>query len=315
MKEFWKNLKDWQKVGVVLGFLTLIAVIVVAIVAIINSEPKVEISFSEEVDIPGGELKRVRAKLVNVIRNNTIDFDSGIVYKGSARDYTESSVDDFKTANFVVDFDSISESYAVSVTWPNPDDGAPNIIISCPLLNSKYPETPCFTEVNSSSDIVGYLPYSGKLASGEEYKIVGRYDDNGELYVEVQVNSCGNETIMDMALTAAREWIFKIYLNPDDYLLYVPGDICENDGMMVTYPYLQANHAKTNDQNVNKFLPYYVPEAYNVYPVVDADNNVVSISAKVPGCYEYQMEPGKEFVRTYLVNHGINYPVEFLECE
>lgn len=314
MKEFWRNLKGWQKLCVWLGFLVIIIIIAVSIFLIINAEPKVEITFSEKNNIPGGELKNIRKNLVGVIKNNTKDFDSNTIYKGNARDYKETNLDDFSTAEFIVDFDDIKESYKVSVTWPDPNDGVPNIVISCPLLESKYLETPCATEDNSSTNIVNFLPYSGKLDNGEEYKIVSKYD-NGNPYVEIDVNSCGNEAILNKAFEAAKKWVSSIYLDLGDYLVYVPGDVCENDTMMANFPYLQVNHAKTNDEKVNKYLPYFVPGAYNVYPVVNDDNNVVSISAKVPGCYEYQMEPGKEFVNGYLKNHGIDYPVNFQECQ
>lgn len=314
MKEFLKNLKSWQKLLILFGFLTIIIIVVVSVILIIKSEPKVEISFDEKVNIPGEELKNARAKLVNVIRNNTENFNKNIVYKGVARDYTENKADDFTTAEFIVDFDSISESYKVSITWPDPNDGSPNIFISCPLLDSKYPETPCATEANDSKDILNYLPHDGKLDSGESYSVVGKYD-GGESYVEVKVESCGNEAILNKALEAARKWISSIYLNPDDYRIYVPGDICKNNKMMTSFPYVQANHAKTNNENVNKYLPYFVPDAYNVYPVVNENNDVVSIFAKVPGCGGYQRDLGVEFVNEYLKNHGINYPVDFAECK
>lgn len=313
MKQFWKNLKGWQKGGIVFGFLAVILIVVISVINIINSEPKVEINFAEKTNIPGKELREIRTILVGVIKRNTENFDGGTIYKGNARDYEESVSGDFTTANFIVDFDEIKESYAVAATWPDPDDGSPNINVSCPLLESKYPETPCSTEINSSSDIVGYLPYEGEV-DGKKYQIVGNYD-SGKFYVEIQVDSCGDKALLDKVLVAAKQWISSIYLNPDDYLLYIPGDICSKTLVPVDPPYIQANHAETNDKNVNKYLPYFIPDAYNIYPVVDENNDVTSIKAKVPGCYEYQMESGKEFVKEYLKSNGIDYPVEFEKCE
>ena len=313
MKEIWQNLKKWQKTIIVAIPLAIIVIVIVAVASLVGSEPKVRIEFDEKENIPTSELRNIREYLVGVIKSNTTDFDSSIVYVGKAREYNEQVDGNYTTATFIVDFDDIKESYQVEVTWPNPDDGSPNIIISCPIFDSKYPETPCTTESNSSREIMNFLPYVGKLSGGETYTVEGEYDD-GELYLEVVVDSCGDEAILSAVLEAAKKWITSISLDPDDYLLYVPGDICSKDLILIEVPYIQANHAKTSDENVNKYLPYYIPDAFHVYPVVDSDNNVTSIRAEVPGCFEYQRQPGIEQVTSYLSTAGINYPVEFVEC-
>ena len=230
MKNFWSNLKKWQKWGVALGFLATIAIIVISVFLIINAEPKVEIEFSEKTNIPSGELRNVRMSLVGAIRNNTESFDNNTVYKGIARDYKETKDGDLTTAEFVVDFDDISQSYVVSVTWPNPDDGAPNIYISCPLLDSKYPETPCTTESNSNSEIVNFLPHIGEFNSNEEYKIVAKYR-GAEMYLEVQLDTL-NDAKKDEALKAAKKWLFSIGFNPDNYTFEVSGGGIENDSLV-----------------------------------------------------------------------------------
>ena len=297
MKEFWKNLKDWQRGGILVGVVAVIVIVVVAVIFMIGSEPKVEIEFGEQNNIPGGELRKVRGKLVDVIRNNTENFDSTVVYRGVASNYKETTEGKETTANFVVDFDSISESYKVSVTWPDSDDGSPNIVVSCALLNGKYPETACTTESNSSSDIVGYLPYIGEDAVGEKYKITANYD-GGNLYLEIKSN--GN---IEQAVTAAKEWLKKLDFDPDDYLLYA-----------ASKQYVQVNHAKTKDTNVNKYLPYFIPTKYYIYPVVDDNNNITSIHADLGACTDTQVELAEKVARDYLSSKNINYPIEFGYC-
>ena len=297
MKELWQNLKNWQKGGIIVGLVAVIVIIVVAVVLAIGAEPNVKINFGNGVNIPGAEIKKVREKLVDVIHNNTTDFNSKTIYVGDARDYKETTADKTTTANFIVDFDSISQSYAVSVTWPDLDDGLPNVTISCPLLKSKYPKTLCKTEVNSSSDIIGYLQYKGELTSGKDYKITAKYD-NGKLYLDIDTDGDANE-----AMEASKKWISSIGLNPDDYKFFVSGK-----------QYVQANNAKTKDTNVNKNLPYYMPGLYNVYPVTDESGNVTAIKAELSGCTDAQSDPQEEDVNAYLKSHGINYPVEFEYC-
>ena len=297
MKEFWNNLKDWQRGGILVGVVAVIVIVIVAVMFIIGSEPKVEIVFDEKNNIPSGEIKKVREKLVDVIRNNTENFDSTVVYRGIANNYKETSKDKTNTANFVVDFDSISESYKVSVTWPDPNDGSPNIVISCALLDGKYPETKCMTESNSSSDITGYLPYIGEDADGKKYKISAKYD-GGDLYLEIKTNGDAGQAVI-----AAKKWLNSLNFNPDDYLLYISSK-----------QYLQINHAKTSDANVNKNLPYFMPGVYYVYPVVNDNNQVTSIRARLAGCTDAQTDPEETTVKEYLSSNKINYPVEFEYC-
>lgn len=297
MKDFWNNLKRWQKVSIIGSVLIVLAIIITSVIMIINSEPKVKINFGDGVNIPGDERMKIRKKMVGVIHDNTDNFNENAVYTGNARDYNELSEGGTTTAAFVVDFDEIKESYSVIVTWPDPDNGVPNIIISCPLLDSKYPETACSTESNSSKDIVSFLPYEGTDSAGKQYKITVGYFAN-EPYLEIMTDGNAPD-----AIEAAKKWMTLFNFNPDDHLFYIQsGD------------YIQANHARTNDANVNENLPYFIPAAYYVYPVVDGDNNVVSLNAEIVSCTEYQANMAEEGIEFYLNSKGIKYPINFDYC-
>lgn len=219
--EAWKKMKSWQKVTIVVGIIAVVVFVAAIIINTLLSEPKVTIKFDERINIPPEELKRVRMKLVDAIRENTEGYNKEITYVGNARDYKEISDGSLNNASFIVDFNSIRESYNVSVTWPNPDDGSPNILISCPLLASKYPTTPCKTEMNSSSEIENYLPYIGSTELGKKYKIVGRYFDDGKLYLDIQVGLNGSDEEMNQALVAAKEWIEEIGFDANEYTFTV----------------------------------------------------------------------------------------------
>lgn len=297
MNDKINKLKNPKIVIGILSFL-IILVVVISIVVIILSEPKVKIDFGNiKTNIPGSELKKARENLVGVIKNNTADFNSGEIYEGTARNYNEEVSGELTTATFVVDFDKILESYFVAISWPASDDDSPNVTISCPIFDSKFPNTPCVTEENSSLDVTSYLPHTGTYGSGQEYTIEGKYNDGG-LYLEVTASGD-----LRLAVEAAKEWIKSINLNPDDYKFFAP-----------TNQYLQINNAKTNDKNVNQYLPFFVPNAYNVYPVTDENGNVTAIKAELAGCTDSQSEPEEQEVTEYLNAHGINYPVEFEYC-
>lgn len=297
MKEFWKNLNKWQKGGILLGILGSIVILIVVSVMATKTGPNVRIKFSVDNNIPGSEMQEIRQKLVYTIKDNTKNFSNSTVYEGTARDYNESFGDESITVNFVVDFDEIRQSYAVMAMWSRPDNENINVVISCPLLNTKYPETPCITETNSSSELVNYLPYTGKASDGNEYILSSKYDGE-KMHLEIKTDGDG-----EAAALSAKKWIKEIGFNPDDYLFYVQNG-----------KYVQVNHAKTNDANVNEKLPYFLPNAFNVYPVVDESGNVKSIRAEISGCTNYQTDPVEEDIREYLEKNAITYPVEFEYC-
>lgn len=289
-----KNLKIWIAGGII----SVILIIVIAIIVSILNEPHVKINFGDiKTNIPGAELVKVRENLVGVIKNNTADFADDVTYEGVARDYEENNVGELTVATFIVDFDEILQSYSVSVSWPELDDGSPDVVIACPIYQTKYPETPCITEENSSLDVNSFLPHEGSFGNGKIYTVTAKYND-GELYLDVATDGDAFE-----AVEAAKAWIKSINLNPDDYLFYAP-----------TNQYTQINNAKTNDVNVNQNLPFFVPNTYNVYPVVDENGNVTNIKAELAGCTDGQTEPMEQQVQEYLSAHNINYPVEFEYC-
>lgn len=297
MKEIWKNLKNWQKIAGVCGILVIIVVVALAVVFASKNGPKVKINFENKNNIPSSEMTKIREKMVGVIRSNTKDFNDNNIYVGNARDYSESVSGDSTTATFVVDFDEIKESYSVMVTWPDSESDAPNVIISCPILDTKYPETVCNTESNSSEDIISFLPYEGVDDSGVSFKITSGYSFSN-LYLEIK----GDGDAME-AVAAAKKWLLKWGFNLEDYLVYV-----------LSNKYIQISHAKTNDENVNENLPYFMPGVYYVIPTVDTENNVTGVSAKMGGCTDFQTDPVEENITGYLKSKGISYPVNFEYC-
>lgn len=313
--------KPLKKLAVI--FASLLAFIVILSIILIKiNDPKVKINFSEKTNIPGSELTKIRSNLYGVIRDNSENFDQNKVFEGDARNYQESKKDKTSTATFIVDFNDIKQSYSVSVSWPDPETGAPNIIISCPLLDSKYPETPCKTESNSSTELVSYLPYTKTLSSGEEYIILYKYS-NSEPYIEVQINSCGNKTLINTALNEIKEWIKSIHINPEDYKIFAPIDLCdgeahsseEGDEPLIKNVYISGNTLKTKDENINQNLPYFIPNMYNVYPITDQEGNVTSIKAELTGCTDAQTDPMEQEINLYLTSRNINYKVNFEYCK
>ncbi len=311
--------KPLKKLILILSSL-FIAILSISIIFIIINQPKVNISFPDGTNIPDSELVKIRKVLYGVIKDNSDNFDDKITYEGIAREYQEySNTSEKTTATFIVDFDSIKQSYFITINWPaDKDDDIPNYIIDCPLEKSKYTETKCHTESSSNTNISSFLPHIDKLKSGQEYTIAYKYN-NTVPYIEIQVNSCGNSNILDDALASSKEWIKKINLNPDDYQFYLPSNLCDNEAHEeinnIKTEYYTVSSLKTTDENVNKNLPYFIPNLYNIYPITDNEGNVVSIKAELSGCTDYQTEPMEEQVKDYLNTKNINYPLSFDYCK
>ena len=304
-----------QRIVMCIGVVFLMMTIIIITVSIFKSSPNpnVKLNFSEKNEIPNSELIKIRSKLSRVIQSNTEDFSNNTIYYGNVRNYKKEKQNDYDMVTFVVDFDELRQSYSVIATWPDYDDGAPNIIISCSIRDTKYPETICKTESNSSSDLTSLLPHTGEIDDGKKYEIIYKYS-NYKPYLEVRVDSCGDLNIVGAALLSAKGWIESMRLNPDDYLFYAPTTICDNKNYRVLDNYIQANHANTNDDNVNLNLPYFIPGLVNAYPVVDNEGNVININVELTGCTDYQTDLVEDQVISYLESKKINYPISFSYC-
>jgi len=303
----WQKLTKNQKIGLVIGAVV-ITVVVIIVVAILNIKANVNLKFATKTNIPETELVKVKERLLDVIRTNSSNFDEKATYDGTVREYSENKDGKTTIASFFVDFDKIRQSYTVEVTWPDPNLDSPNIIISCPLADSKFPDTPCLTEVNSSSEIVSYLPYTGTLDSGKEYTVEADYDAS-ILYLKIKIDVCAKSKDATSALESVKEWVSSLNRDANEFTYYLETKNCKNDPQ-----YVQVNHAKTNDANVNENLPYFVPNMYKAYPVVDDNGDVTSIKIELAGCTDYQTDPAEQEIKGYLKSKNIKYPIEIEYC-
>lgn len=308
LKTTWNNLNRNQKIGIFAGIVILIVAIVIVCIFIIKTDAQVNLKFDTKTNIPEKEMVKIKKQLALVILDNSDKTNEHGTYDGVVRDYQENSSGKTSTATFIADFDKIRQSYKVEITWPDPELDSPNIIVSCPLADSKFPDTPCRTEVNSTSEIVGYLPYKGTLDSGKEYTVDVKYDGSG-MYLNVAIDACGGTKDANVALAGAKEWVSSLNKNADDFVYYLDAKTCKNQTN-----YVQANHAKTNDANVNENLPYFVPNMYKAYPLTDDEGNVIAIKIEIKGCTDYQTDSAEQKIKEYLQTKKIQYPTQIEYC-
>lgn len=126
--------------------------------------------------------------------------------------------DGLKTANFIVDIDSLKISYRVTFSSPYGSHTQENPIIDCPSLSeTKYPETECVGMTNSSSlakaqqenPIYSVLPitvneYDKQTHVTTRFDIFGYFDseNDNKFTVNIVDYSCNNR---EKALQAIRD--------------------------------------------------------------------------------------------------------------
>lgn len=142
--------------------------------------------------------------------------------------YFSIKTDDFDTASFIVDIDSLKASYKVSFAYPSEEYTSINPVIDCPSLSDmKYPETECvgmysttdLMKEEQANPIQSILPimvdeFDDNSGVATRYDIFGFFDSENENKFNVSIvdYSCNNR---ENALQMIRNKGF----NPDDYTI------------------------------------------------------------------------------------------------
>lgn len=238
ISNFYKYAPTKSRIVVSLGFLGLLAIIIISVIGIIlkNFKPveDTHITLTNPSIIANVPLSHQTAILKSIWSAIDSDNDfSGIIYEDAAiRDnsYTETISNGITTANFIIDIESLHYSFAVLAHWSNNSSSDPDVHISCPhYLDVIYTNTKCVAQ-SPLDQLRRYLPHYENLSNGELYDVKLRTYDNfqahaGEQYLAISAKACGNSAILDEALSNTKAWLKSIYLDPNDYYLE-PIDSC-----------------------------------------------------------------------------------------
>ena len=145
------------------------------------------------------QLKNVVLKNPDI---NEKDISTATIREGS---YSEQTKDNVTTAHFIIDLDSIKQTYTVSFSWSDNVNIPNSTYIECPTLKeNKYPDSKCIGMYTTSDSPELYLPYKGTTVSGLSYQISLKYYNGGGEYLEVSTKDCQN---LEDAKKAAEEWL------------------------------------------------------------------------------------------------------------
>lgn len=220
LRTFWGNLTQVQKVAAVMLAQLLVIIVLVLLVQSFTAE-KSHVEITDEsnsgIDIPkkaGSFISDniwsiIKSRVADVTRN---DIDDAVIREGS---YNETQNEDGSiSASFIVDIDSLKQSFTVSTGWSKDGSEVYETIVDCPRADQmKYPEMMCYGAYHNTYSLGLYLPYYiEKEVDGEEY-LMG--DISGDEYthtIEVNLAACEPEETKKIA---------------EDYLNSIPIDLSQ----------------------------------------------------------------------------------------
>ena len=168
IKIFYGNLSKGGRIvlWVVLQLLVLI-ILVPIILSFFQGKERIEIENGDSISsvVPESLIKSFKETLWELISDNVPDADRSVIDDVVVRDdsYEELVDGNAKSVTFIIDIDSIQQTFVVSIGWSEDLESGPdnNISINCPPINKmKYPGTVCYGMYNNTYSLDLYLPYA-----------------------------------------------------------------------------------------------------------------------------------------------------------
>ena len=231
VRNFNANASLKLKVGILLGALAFFAVAAFLIVPLFFSSKTEQIPV-EVTDYAGAavvptnyktDINRIIYKmLASVDELSEVSVEDAVVREGS---YSEERSGSLVSARFIIDIESLHYSFEVDTSWIAGGDNTsdPTLYITCPhYLDVIYTDKKCIAS-SPEVQLERYLPHYERLSDDilytAEFRTYDTFQANaGEKYLAVVVPTC-SKTILGEAETNIKQWLKKIYLDPNDYYL------------------------------------------------------------------------------------------------
>lgn len=190
------------------------------------------------------EFNDFREELLNLLEVNNLISETEKVSDVTVREDTVSSISEYqtdgkllRTTTFLIDIDSLKQTYSVLVFGGNVKMPGYTTQITCPLSSeTHYPDSKCNGLLgNSSSTFVrNNLPHELKLASGEKIlikKLEVSKDHNQVL--QIYLYSCDdNAPPISKTQTAVKDWVKSLGdKSVDTYTYNVRSGYCTGDAI------------------------------------------------------------------------------------
>ena len=223
VKNFWQNIDAKAKV-----LLTIVAVVVlvIAVWSVIMLIPEAQMdrrvtvtNYSDEnVSVPRGYQQYISERIGDILRKSTM-LDETETADGKIREgtYSESTDGDIVTAAFIVDVESVKQSFDVKVIWLKGKDigDDPNVTITCPYYTDViYTDTKCQV-TTPENQLKRYLPHYDYIDDTKYAVNYQRYTD--QMYLRIEIAACGDANLQKSAIDETKNWLKSRYLDPNDY--------------------------------------------------------------------------------------------------
>lgn len=225
LRTFWNNLSKIQKIGLIAVLQVIVILVLVLLVQSFTVEKShVEIE-NEPVSETNDEMPKkvkdfveeniwsmIRSNVAEATRNNV---DDVVIREGTY--VTTRNSDGSIAANFIVDIDSLKQSYTVSTGWSKDGKEMFETIIDCPPIEQmKYPETVCYGAYYNTYSLGLYLPHA-------VYPDVD--DEDGVVAPDYMITGDENSKTLDILVSMCDVDRFK--KEAWDYLSTVPIDFSD----------------------------------------------------------------------------------------
>ena len=218
-----QNLTKNQKIGIIVIIQIIIIMLIVVWVNIaIQPKTHIEVVNESDTNIPDDNWRGLKNELWDLIQDNVSDVTQSDIDDVVIRDgtYTETTENDITTAKFLIDIDSLKQTYAVAVSWSNSVELYDYTSIDCPpLAQMKYPETVCYGRDNDTYSLDLYLPhavYPEGRNIDEGYPTAPNYiihGDENTKTIDIEVSACDPDKFKSEAL----EYLGTTPINLTDY--------------------------------------------------------------------------------------------------
>lgn len=202
-KNLWVNLSRNQKIGIMIVLQVVFLGLIAGVVNQAMQPPEnVEVVNESETRVPEDRWNGIKNEIWHLVENNVSDLTKANIDDAVIRDgtYEESFENDITTATFLLDIDSLRQTYKVTVSWSDKVELYDAVEINCPPKDQmKYPETVCYGMYNNTYSLDLYLPYAeypDNNNSEETEPVAPNYIIHGDedaRIIEITVSACDAE--------------------------------------------------------------------------------------------------------------------------
>lgn len=188
------------------------------------------------------DAKKFKTSLVRLLEANGLISAENLVDDVEIRADSVSTFTDYsdgrelKTTTFLVDIDSLAQTFFVTIYDSNKPLTDLAVQITCPTLDdSKYPNSTCVGVYGDTSQSVSaHLPYEFSLASGEKVLVKKlESSSDGKQILQIYLYSCdASNPPISATETAIKNWLDALAdPNRDYHTLNVRSGYCPGDAI------------------------------------------------------------------------------------